>query len=88
MTTYRTEVTWICAECDLVQINSVIRRAVNPFEPRDTICGCVGCCAVNSLVRVCDVAECERIVSGGWPDGGVWRYTCGRHFPDGQKARS
>ncbi len=71
-----------CVECGHLHEQDMWSSAPNPFDPKDTIIGCVSCYAANSLVVVCAAEGCSWTASGSSPDSDwVYRWTCRGHKP-------
>lgn len=72
---------WICRECGAICAKHL--AAVNPFDPSDTISGCPNCLSAETLVGACQVDDCKREASGGYPNALGFRYvrTCHDHAP-------
>lgn len=72
---------WRCEECGKLVLEPL--RAPSPFDPDDTLHGCPHCLSAQSLTQACQVGNCTKPASGGYPRGHGYRYiwTCWDHRP-------
>jgi hypothetical protein len=74
-------VRWLCNVCGWIGDDAELLRAPNPFNPKDEVCGCPKCRAVNDLANACGTPGCVREASCGFPVPGGYRRTCYEHLP-------
>ena len=71
---------WRCDDCGWIGPPQAIRSATHPFRDNDTVAGCPKCGALDdNLKELCDVPDCMRIASCGWPSAQGYRRTCHLH---------
>lgn len=71
---------WYCTECRTVSVKKQLLVAPNPFESDSSILGCPNCKSIGHFALLCDVPECQQIVTCGWPSPAGYRQTCCNSF--------
>lgn len=72
---------WLCNDCG--QTHRELLTAPSPFDSEYTLSACPDCKSLD-IVGACQVGDCAKPASGGYPRGYGFRYihTCWRHRPD------
>jgi hypothetical protein len=69
-----------CVQCDNICQEGEVLHSQNPFDITEAIVGCPLCKSVDSLVTACEVPDCTREASCGWPSPTGFHVTCGQHM--------
>ena len=71
---------YVCRSCGQWQDQPL--TASNPFDPNDTVVGCLHCKEVGQIVFACHT--CRNEATAGAPTVDGYRWSCSKHLPPEQ----